>query len=112
MSTQPKGDTVNVQGKTFTAPAAADGATSLTERQSREENRTAPLQAESLTVGDLILCGVRFREVLAVDTLVSRAASGEPVELAVTVGDREGERRMVLAADLTVMIRDRNVGRT
>jgi hypothetical protein len=70
------------------------------------EHLTAPLQADALRRGDLILCGTKFREVLVVDVRAENDA-GEATEFYVTVGGKDRSRRLTLCADLTVTIRDR-----
>jgi hypothetical protein len=71
---------------------------------------TAPVQASDLSVGDLILCGVKLREVLAIEPRAEDLETGEPTEYYVTVGGKDRSRRITVTADMSVLIKDRDVG--
>jgi hypothetical protein len=69
---------------------------------------TAPIQADALQVGDLLLCGIKFREVLKITPLFPANCPAEMI--AVRVSDRgEGNVDLYLPTDLTLTIRSRSV---
>lgn len=68
-----------------------------------------PIQVSQLEQGDLLLCGARFREVLHIEPRSEDLETGEPTEFYVTTGGKDRARRLILTADMTVLIRGRAV---